>query len=258
MVRTVSFGAPQAGRAAARASTRRAAKPAGELEAYSRRWAPRCASLAPRAMAACGEARPLDKLGAATRCWAGSGRRSPGHPGHRRIQVGKGAKALSSGVSRSSRSGGPLPTLRLRRREYQHHGCSAELARALRRPLQALKRDRSGTSRTSELLAREPCRYPRIQERYARPLPARAGGPSSGHNPLQNEILELARAGPTSFGWRRNQSNLRLSPRGVRVFREQRSGRGARASRRSSLELPSRGEVLDAIDMAFGCWGRRV
>ena len=74
-------------------------------------------------------------------------------------------------------------------------------------------------------------------------------------NPLQNEILELLDRDNLFRVGDERQSIYRFRHADVKVFRDasRRRRREARArASRSSVNFRSRGEVLDAIDLAFG------
>jgi len=100
---------------------------------------------------------------------------------------------------------------------------------------------------------------PAIQERYAGPLTSRAGGRVPDTNPLQNEILELLERDNLFRVGDENQSIYGFRHAEVRVFREHAEAAAVRGrAEKLTSNFRSRGEVLDAIDMAFGSeevWG---
>jgi ATP-dependent exoDNAse (exonuclease V) beta subunit len=148
-----------------------------------------------------------------------------------------------------------------RRREQSDHILLRELVRSYGSRYADLKRDRSGLDFDDlELLARDLLKGDAaIRAHYAERFAHVMVDEFQDTNPLQNELLSLLERGNLFRVGDELQSIYRFRHADVGVFRSHREeALAAGRAERIGVNFRSRGEILDAVDLAFGeLWGER-
>jgi ATP-dependent exoDNAse (exonuclease V) beta subunit len=147
----------------------------------------------------------------------------------------------------------------VRHREYSDHVLLRDLIRRYGHFYDALKRDRSGLDFDDlELIARDLLkREEGLRSAYSERFVHMMVDEFQDTNPLQNEILDLLDRGNLFRVGDERQSIYRFRHADVKVFRRHRDEAAQRDRVQPvTVNFRSRGEILDAIDLAFGgVWG---
>ncbi len=147
----------------------------------------------------------------------------------------------------------------VRHREYSDHVLLRDLIGRHGHFYDALKRDRSGLDFDDlELLARDLLKRDEgLRSAYAERFAHVMVDEFQDTNPLQNEILDLLDRDNLFRVGDERQSIYRFRHADVKVFRRHRDAAAERGREQPiTVNFRSRGEVLDAVDVAFGgVWG---
>ena len=170
------------------------------------------------------------------------------------------AKALSSPVCEEYRDAlAALRTLALGEREHRDHTLLRALLDLFGERYANAKRERSGLDfEDLELVARDLLAgHEGLRESYAGRFTHVLVDEFQDTNPLQNELLELLARDNLFRVGDENQSIYRFRNADVGVFREHHeAARAVGAAESITVNFRARGEVLDAIDLAFErTWG---
>jgi ATP-dependent exoDNAse (exonuclease V) beta subunit len=214
--------------------------------------------------AAGGGVRVAEALERLERCRQGLGRLSSGdllEPGQLEgFTLGTGAKPLRSDACEEYRTAfEDYRALVVARAEYRTHGLLRELLELYGNALEALKRERSGLDfEDLELIARDLLvSEPAIRESYAARFAHVLVDEFQDVNPLQNELLGLLERDNLFRVGDESQSIYGFRHADVGVFAEHHAA-AAKAGRAQSVTVNfrSRGEIIDAVDLAFSrAWG---
>ena len=234
--------------------------PAGERERLEA-----AAVAALRELGRCGGGRRVsDAMERLERCGAllgGLESEAMAEPGElRRLEVGKGANALESDACDAYRDAlAAYAGACADHRQYLDRELLRELLDLYGEELGRLKRDRSGLDfEDLELMARDLLdEHPGLREQYAGRFSHVLVDEFQDTNPLQNELLKLLERDNLFRVGDEKQSIYGFRNADVGVFRKHHA-KAVESSRSESLTINfrARGEVLDAIDMAFvSVWG---